>query len=64
MRTTIIIGILLTAGCATHTYAPLASHTLEQGQADVVWALEDGIRVVRCTNTNGDRPVCVRADVR
>jgi len=56
-----LMFLVLLSGCAPHTYAQLASG----GPEDVVWVVEDNIRIVRCSHQAGaERPVCVRAEVR
>jgi hypothetical protein len=53
------------AGCGHHSYAPPVVVMVPTGAgagADVAWIVEDGGRIVRCTN-GPERPQCVRAEV-
>lgn len=66
MRTLALPIALALALCACgHSYAApvvVAVQTGPDQTSDVAWVVEDGGRIVRCTNA-GDRPRCRRADV-
>jgi len=67
MRKQAFLLLLVTSavGCGP-TYTPLATHTLKVSdhvEQDVVWVLQRGDAVVRCSNTDKG-PVCIRAQNR
>lgn len=49
------------AGCAHHTYGVPVVVVTPQG--DVAWVVEDDGRIVRCVESSGNGPRCLRADV-
>jgi hypothetical protein len=59
----VLWAALATAGCVS--ISALSSHTLQVGpdrQTDVVWIVDRGRTVYRCTNEAGG-PVCTRVRV-
>lgn len=49
------------SGCAHHYGAPVV---VVAPDGDVAWLVEDDARVLRCVESDGTGPVCVRAEVR
>ena len=60
-----VLGGAALSGCGHHSYAApvVVVVPTPSGGADVAWVVEDGGRIVRCTN-GPERPQCVRAEVR
>jgi len=57
-----LIALSMLGGCVRHTYTrPVVVNT---DAGDVAWVVEDDGTVVRCVESSGTGPVCVRADVR
>lgn len=66
MRRVVMLSAgLFASACASHTYATPVVTTVDVGQGqqvDIAWVVEDGGRVIRCTNTR-EGPRCRRARV-